>query len=374
MARPTTDRLVRWTVRWLQRKHGTQLRDDAAAAAQEFREAGGVLWGATRPVSGREARAVWIGCYVWNVQERVMSLLAKALTVAVLGSLVVDVGLDALRDFTTVAPARLKWPELGGDLLDAITAGARGLFPMPHPVNMLQFAVLPLLILLVRNGYPYMAYSGRRRVQWRKLNQVPYVCSILVRRCAELARQAPHQSRPCLRNLDDAVTLVIREVTAIASDPLILPRYSQRRKEVKRHTALVASALRKASLRLDAEPVAAATDLADMAIRISDAYVGHRRAQLLEESELAGLDPLRNRESLRVSAAGVITLGVAYLAAIAGLPGPVLPLVFGFAGLIAFHAIVGRGPTVSSFSTRSAGSNGPRPRSFLRNRAISHDF
>ncbi|MFF1359192.1 hypothetical protein [Streptomyces sp. NPDC058297] len=88
--------------------------------------------------------------------------------------------------------------------------------------------------------------------------------------------------------------------------------------------------------------MAAFTDLADTALRIGDSHAGPRWGRLLEESELAGLEPVRNYASLRMAAAGVLTPGVTYLAAFIGVPGIVLPLAIGFFGVLSFNLIVGR--------------------------------
>jgi hypothetical protein len=99
---------------------------------------------------------------------------------------------------------------------------------------------------------------------------------------------------------------------------------------------LVVAALHRVSIRLDSEPETATRELADMALRICSAYVGHRWGRLLEESELAGLEPVRSREPLRLALAGLFTVAVAVAAALLGVPDGALPIVIGLAGLMSF--------------------------------------
>lgn len=171
---------------------------------------------------------------------------------------------------------------------------------------------------------------------------IPIACTWTVIRSD--AAWGPHGCRGQveLQGVDYAVCALAGELMHLPRYRTGLPRRSPRRKTVHRHTRLVAAALHAKLARLDADPQDTLRELGDMSLRICDAYLGHRWGRLLEDHELAGLEPARSYEALRLAAAGGITVGVSYVAALIGVPAAVLPLVCGLTGLLSFNLALGR--------------------------------
>ncbi|MEV5948970.1 hypothetical protein [Streptomyces sp. NPDC051993] len=91
-----------------------------------------------------------------------------------------------------------------------------------------------------------------------------------------------------------------------------VPLFSRRHKVLKAHAEGVIAALRKVELRLDADPEAAAKELARLLLKISDRYVDKRPGALLDDTELVEAE--RRHEVLRLCLAlafmGAATLAV----------------------------------------------------------------
>ncbi|MEU6381908.1 hypothetical protein [Streptomyces sp. NPDC046909] len=176
-------------------------------------------------------------------------------------------------------------------------------------------------------------------------NYVPYLCALLVISCARARSGVARRRGAFLQGVDLAVCALAQELVRLPADPHLFHRNSCRRKEVRRHVHLVAAALQQKNLRLDTEDAdTALIDIAGMALRICDAYVERHWGSLLAETQLTGIEPIHEREAIRVAAAGLITVSVSYLAAAGGVSAAALPLVIGLAGVISFNVILGRTP------------------------------
>ncbi|WP_371616348.1 hypothetical protein [Streptomyces sp. NBC_00454] len=89
-----------------------------------------------------------------------------------------------------------------------------------------------------------------------------------------------------------------------------VPRSSPRRKHLTLHARLVVSALRKAELQLDTDPIAGARELSRLLISIAENYAAGRLGALLSDEELKGLEPVTDHTALRETLHLVITLMV----------------------------------------------------------------
>lgn len=307
------------------------------------------LFAAARPVPVplRTRTAVWTGVYATQVvaNVRFTALLGLVLLVAptYLGTL-----LEFLRKWGFGGKEggldlSVEWSGVGR----AVAAGARSyvhLLPAPSVLLVLELLLMSMISAILLATFEVQAYlAPRHRTDPSRLNRIPTLCALLVVCCATLRQTAPHHKPIHLRNIDRLIDLLGRELGRLARGPGF-ERRSPRRKALRNHTELVTAALYKTGTQLDSSPLSASDDLADMAYRICDAYVERRWGALLQDSELTGLDPVRNRETLKMATAGLITLCVSYGAALLNVPGAVLPLVFGLTGVVSFNLVLGRSP------------------------------
>ncbi|MFC9914499.1 hypothetical protein [Streptomyces sp. NPDC127197] len=250
------------------------------------------------------------------------------------------------------------WARIGSDLQDFLweddgyAVHRFTLFGILLVVFALAARVMTFRVWVTLRSHRFTRREELRRARSRSIrsrrNRVPALCALLIFQCARVKAAVPHQSAPSLQDIDTAVELLGREVMRLSGDKHQFRRRSPRSKAVRHHTRLVAAALRQATLRVDSDPAAGTAALADMALRICDAYVRREWGRLLEEQELAGLEPVRSRELLRITAAGAVTVGAAVAGALIGIPDPVLPLVFGFVGVLAFTRLLGVTPRTLS--------------------------
>lgn len=99
-----------------------------------------------------------------------------------------------------------------------------------------------------------------------------------------------------------------------------VPFASHRRKALRRHAALIVSALRAAEAKLDLDPPAARAEIARLLHTIAERFAEARVGNLLDESDLAGIQPAHNWEPLRFALLAVAAPFVTWLPAALGLP------------------------------------------------------
>lgn len=122
-----------------------------------------------------------------------------------------------------------------------------------------------------------------------------------------------------------------------------IPWRSRRRRDLKRHAGQVVAVLREAEARLDSEPHAALTDLAQLLMKIADRYAEGRVGALLDQDRLDGVTPVRDRGVVRLITATVLTgLGVVAIAFLQ-LPPMGEPFALGAAGIGVLALVHGRG-------------------------------
>lgn len=226
------------------------------------------------------------------------------------------------------------------DAWDYVTTGMS--FPVPYGL------IAGSLIVVILN--PFLGFSpvGRLKspveIQRRGHNLVPYLCALLIICCAGVKQRLPLREKAPLRYVEIAVSMLVRELLKAPKDKILFRRRSPRSKAIQHHVGLVAAALRKASVQVDVDPERAVTELGDMAMRICNGYVQRSWGNLLEESELAGLEPLRDREQLRLAVAGALTFATVLAGGFLGLPGMALTVLVGLVGTLSFRGLLGRTP------------------------------
>jgi hypothetical protein len=136
-----------------------------------------------------------------------------------------------------------------------------------------------------------------------------------------------------VRQLGGAIMAIPRDKTISA--------VAARRGELKQHTALVAAALERAAREFDKDPDRAARELCAMTALILDRYLDCRFGALLDEDQLTGLEPVRNRETLRLILAATLTAAAAVGIGFLNPPAAAVPLLIGVAGLLFFSLAYG---------------------------------
>ncbi|MFJ9869647.1 hypothetical protein [Streptomyces sp. NPDC101165] len=109
-----------------------------------------------------------------------------------------------------------------------------------------------------------------------------------------------------------------KKVRPATSTPL-----RHQRVELKNHAGRVIAALRAAAARVDADPEAGLRELGLMLVRIGDRLAEGRVGALLDEGELEGYEPVRDREVLRTVAAALLIAAAAVGVALLHLPAEV---------------------------------------------------
>ncbi|MFF7189820.1 hypothetical protein ACFZAR_32360 [Streptomyces sp. NPDC008222] len=123
-----------------------------------------------------------------------------------------------------------------------------------------------------------------------------------------------------------------------------------RRRELKLHAAKVVGALRAAEAQQDIDPGPALQKLAGMLVTITERYVEGRIGELLDASELSGIDPVTDHGMPRIAGAGGVVVLAMWGAHLLGFPegvaGPFLGLVVTGAVALFFRRTI---PSPSDF-------------------------
>lgn len=122
------------------------------------------------------------------------------------------------------------------------------------------------------------------------------------------------------------------------------------RNELKNHAGKVVAALRSKAARVDADRENGLRELGDLLVGIGDRLAEGRVGALLDEAELEGLDPVRDREWVRTVAAALLVaaaaIGAAMLRLPAGIAAPLTTLT-GIIVLVTLYRKAGGAETVS---------------------------
>ncbi len=107
-----------------------------------------------------------------------------------------------------------------------------------------------------------------------------------------------------------------------------------RRVHLKRHAGRVVAAVRAASLRVDADPDEGLRELGLMLATIAERCAEGRAGALLDEEQLAGHEPVRDYEALRIMSAAIFVAVAAIGIALLRLPATVAAPLTSAAGVI----------------------------------------
>lgn len=170
---------------------------------------------------------------------------------------------------------------------------------------------------------------------------VPALCAALLIETALALNASIPQRRSAYRRVDQIAQQLIRVLAKVATDRRLTSRGSVRRKALKEHTALVAAAIQRATTKVDVDPSAGLSELAELSFTITIRCADCRSGALLDRSDLSDLSPLRSHETLRLFGAVMLTLAAAVGISFLGAPAAATPLLIGGVGLVCFSMIYG---------------------------------
>lgn len=175
----------------------------------------------------------------------------------------------------------------------------------------------------------------------RRSHALPFLSALLVDRCYEAQRSSLPKRATAFRQLGRSSMALEAAIQRLARDAGMFGRRNARTTAAKKHAALVCAALRKASSRIDADPDQGLQQMAELAMKITERYADRRWGALLDDADLANLEPVRSREFLRLVAAAVLTAAAALGISLLNPPAAVLPVLIGAIGLVSMSAIYG---------------------------------
>lgn len=183
------------------------------------------------------------------------------------------------------------------------------------------------------------ARQGREQAPVAAITRAIHACAQAHR--ARGRRQADQHKR-LARHLAQVAAEVQRVHRARRSLPPSLPRYRHHRRRLKEHERTVVGALHAAEYRIHCEGDEALRDLAELLLTIAERYAAGRIGALLDESHLAGVQPVPDREVWRVATAVVLAMAGSLLVALVGLPNDAVGPVMVGVSVLAFVLVYGR--------------------------------
>ncbi|MEU1895988.1 hypothetical protein [Streptomyces pristinaespiralis] len=144
-----------------------------------------------------------------------------------------------------------------------------------------------------------------------------------------------------LRTLAHAIDVACRHIRRATTSVPTIPVASHRRKELRRHGALVVAAVHRAEKGLDRDRDEARKEIAELMLTICERFTDGRIGALLDESRLTGVEPVSSREWIRLPTAVSLTVGGAVGISFTGLPSSAFPYAVGGVGLLCFTAVYG---------------------------------
>ncbi|MFD9334940.1 hypothetical protein ACFWBF_11115 [Streptomyces sp. NPDC060028] len=192
-----------------------------------------------------------------------------------------------------------------------------------------EIPVLSLLLVLGTTIVVRLAASPGSRLS------VTLACTRTVALCANahqtdfwLRADAFHKVGRACRGVERAVR---RQAHRSGSVPLL----SHRRKRLRRHAALVITAIRQQEAQLDeADPHQALADLAQLLMTVADNAAAEHIGALLPPTHTNGLEPTRSWDWLRLLIATIVFVLVAVTASKLDLPDPVVNVIVGTSLLV----------------------------------------
>lgn len=260
--------------------------------------------------------------------------------VAIVGGLLVTCGLVAL-----AVPLARKADEGGPhEMYDEEPLGPHG--GTPASVNgsaaLFLFFLVGAILVLLLHSVPAL----NRQVRLGREQAPVVVIARAIHACAQAYRtrgqRQAHQRRRLARRLARVATEIQGMHRARRSLPAALPRYRHRRRRIKQHQRTVVGALQEAEYRIDSDGDAALPDIADLLLTIAERYTAGRIGALLDEKQLAGVQPIPDREVWRVVTAVVLSMAASFAVALIGLPDDAVGPVIVGVSILAFVLVYGR--------------------------------
>ncbi|MFE0545223.1 hypothetical protein [Streptomyces sp. NPDC058891] len=219
---------------------------------------------------------------------------------------------------------------------------------IPLIIGLSLGAILPgftlglFLLVIFRTSHPGIMTEFTAITIKRRYDLLMSV-SNAVRACGD-ARKASVESRPLrLRLVASTVNEVSKAVRKAYRTRGTIATFSHRRRLMKTHAGVVVAALRAAEARLDSDPNQALHDLGVLMLKIAERYVDGRIGQLLDEDEVADLQPIPDREPLRLILSAVLFGAGATGIVLAPVPEAAQTYLVGVCGLLVLSLIYGRG-------------------------------
>ncbi|MDG9708182.1 hypothetical protein [Streptomyces sp. DH10] len=207
---------------------------------------------------------------------------------------------------------------------------------------LISAAYIMLLIEAAGQKVNALLFHDRPTDYNRSIRQpIPALCAALLwETTLALNASIPHR-RSAYRRVDQIAQQLIKVLPKVATDRRLTSRGSGRRKALKEHTALVAAAIQRATSKVDVDPSAGLSELAELSFVIAIRCAECRPGALLDSANLSGLTPLRSHETLRLFGAVILTLAAAIGIGFLDAPAAATPLLIGGVGLVCFSAVYG---------------------------------
>ncbi|MBC3992367.1 hypothetical protein H8N00_26510, partial [Streptomyces sp. AC563] len=257
--------------------------------------------------------------------------------VAIVGGLLGACGLVAL-----AIPLARKADEGGPHVMYNEEPGGPHAASVNGSAALLLFFLVGAILALLLHSVPVLNRQvrlGREQAPVVVIARAIHACATAYRTRGQ--RQA-HQRQRLARRLARVATEIQGMHRARRTLPASLPRYRHRRRRIKQHQRTVVGALQEAEYRIDSDGDAALPDIADLLLTIAERYTAGRIGALLDEAQLAGVQPIPDREVWRVVTAVVLSMAASFAVALIGLPDDAVGPVIVGVSILAFVLVYGR--------------------------------
>ncbi|MFD8344890.1 hypothetical protein ACFV2C_21750 [[Kitasatospora] papulosa] len=219
-------------------------------------------------------------------------------------------------------------------------------------INLLQASAIMCGVTWIALFGPIQMALRTRSGHWGKIPG-SRICALarryaLVSRVVSAVSACATAKQATREMLPGALLAVSREIEAASVLVLkchrmrgTVPRRSHRVAKLRNHAGLVVAALRQAEEGLDhGNHEVALKTLAEMLLKIGDRHAQGRIGELLDERELENLEPVKDREPIRIAATTVLVAATLVIATLVGLPdaavGYLVPAVIVLATIIVY--------------------------------------
>lgn len=208
----------------------------------------------------------------------------------------------------------------------------------------LGFASLILISWLLRQGVPSIVLYMERARCWNFAGLLPLVDAVIA--CADAHQARGHRRDLALAELPKTLAVAQAAVKEAYGRRGIVPAFSPRRRQLKRHARQVVAVLKNTETRLDVDPNQALRDLAGLLLTIAERYAEGRVGALLDDEQIAGTEPVQEREALKMVLAALLMCATAAAALGAidatGLPSVLEPVAIASSAMVALVLVYGR--------------------------------